>query len=186
VTDVTDGAALFLDQHDGVVSCSPPESPSQPLRHIKRNIKSDIDLSYIGGLFVRKSNRIRNSRLIFARGVGKIKAGRRDSMATQTLSVSQGTAPVFPAVEAERRLRVELEKIAKQAAKLRPEWIPLLDSKRVVGTVLVIVDLFPGTKLPPDKVVRKGGYNSVDEAIKDVLERIKGIWSERSKPKVRK
>jgi len=105
-------------------------------------------------------------------------------MATQTLIVSRISSPVFPVAEVERRLRVELEKIAKQAAKLRPEWVPLLDSKRVVGTVLVIEDLFPGIKIPPDKVVRKGGYNSVDEAIKDMLERIKRIWSERSKPKV--
>jgi len=107
-------------------------------------------------------------------------------MATQTLIVSQTATPAFPAAEVERRLRVELEKIAKQASKLRPEWVPLLDSKRVVGTVLVIEDLFPSVKVPPDKVVRKGGYNSVDEAIKDMLERIKKIWSERSKPKVRK
>ncbi len=105
-------------------------------------------------------------------------------MATQALRVSQGAAPVFPAAEAERRLRVELQKIAKQASKLRPEWVPLLDSKRVVGTVLVIEDLFPSVKLPPDKVVRRGGYNSVDEAIKDMLDRVKRIWSERSKPKV--
>jgi hypothetical protein len=105
-------------------------------------------------------------------------------MATQTLSVSQSAAPVFPAAEVERRLRPELEKIAKQGSKLRPEWVPLLDSKRVVGTVLVIEDLFPGIKIPPDKVVRKGGYNSVDETIKDMLERIKKVWSERSKPKV--
>jgi hypothetical protein len=107
-------------------------------------------------------------------------------MATQTLSVSQDAGLAFPTAEVERRLRVELEKIAKQASKLRPEWVPLLDSKRVVGTVLVIEDLFPGIKIPPDKVIRKGGYNSVDEAIKDMLDRIKRIWSERSKPKVRK
>jgi hypothetical protein len=105
-------------------------------------------------------------------------------MATQTLSVSQTAALAFPAAEVERRLRVELEKIAKQGSKLRPEWVPLLDSKRVVGTVLVIEDLFPGIKIPPDKVLRKGGYNSVDEAIKDMLERIKKVWSERSKAKV--
>ena len=107
-------------------------------------------------------------------------------MATQTLSVTQGAAPAFPAVEVERRLRVELEKIAKQASQLRPAWVPLLDSKRVVGTVLVIEDLFPGIKIPPDKVVRKGGYNSVDEAIDDMLDRIKRIWTERNKPRVRK
>jgi hypothetical protein len=107
-------------------------------------------------------------------------------MATQTLSVCQGAAPVFPVAEAERRLRVELEKIAKRASKLRPEWVPLLDSKRVVGTVLVIEDLFPGIKIPPDRVVRKGGYNSVDEATKDVLDQLKKIWSGHSKPKVSK
>ena len=105
-------------------------------------------------------------------------------MATQTLTVTPTAAPVFPAAKVERRLRVELEKIANQASKLRPEWVPLLDSKRVVGTVLVIENLFPGIKIPPDKVVRKGGYNGVNEAIKDMLERIKKVWSERSKPKV--
>jgi hypothetical protein len=107
-------------------------------------------------------------------------------MATETLSVSQNAAPAFPAAEVERRLRIELEKIAKQCSKLRPEWVPLLDSKRVVGTVLVIEDLFPGIKIPPDKVVRKGGYNSVDEAIEDMLGRIKRVLAERTKPKVRK
>src|SRR5262245_49566535 len=105
-------------------------------------------------------------------------------MATQTLSVSQGAATGFPATEVERRLRIELEKIAKRASKLQPEWVPLLDSKLVVGTVLVIEDLFPGVKVPPDKVVRKGGYNSVDEAIEDMPGRIKRVLAERTKPKV--
>lgn len=50
--------------------------------------------------------------------------------------------------------------------------------------MLVIEDLFPGIKILPDKVVRKGGYNRVDEAIKEMLERLKRSWSERSKPKV--
>jgi len=107
-------------------------------------------------------------------------------MATQTLGATQGAALAFPAAEVERCLRVELEKIAKQASKLRPEWVPLLDSKRVVGTVLVIEDLFPGIKIPPDKVVRKGGYDSVDEAIEDMLGRVKRVFAERAKAKVRK
>jgi hypothetical protein len=38
----------------------------------------------------------------------------------------------------------------------------------------------------PDKAVRKDGYCCVDETIKDLLEQIKRVWSERSKPKVRK
>lgn len=105
-------------------------------------------------------------------------------MASQTLTATLA-APAFPTVAAERRLREELERIANQSTALRPKWEPLLDSKRVVGTVLAIEDLFP-FKLPPDKVVRKGGYNSVNEAVHDMLGRIEMIWAERSKPKVRK
>ena len=105
-------------------------------------------------------------------------------MVTEMLTEPNVAAPVFPAAEVQRRLRVELQKIADQGSVIRPEWEPLLDSKRVVGTVLVLEGLFP-FKVPPDRVVRKGGYDSVDEAIKDMLERIKKIWIERSKPKVR-
>lgn len=107
-------------------------------------------------------------------------------MATQTLTVTSTAAPAFPAAKVKRCLRVELQKIADEGSVLRPEWEPLLDSKRVVGTVLVIEGLFPSFKVPPDKVVRKGGYNSVDEAIDDMLGRIERIWAERIKPMVRK
>src|SRR2546423_5069769 len=106
-------------------------------------------------------------------------------MATQALTETPTAAPAFPVAEVKRRLWEELQKIADQGSVLRPEWEPLLDSKRVVGTVLVLEGLFP-FKIPPDKVVRKGGYNSVDEAINDMLDRIKRIWTERSKPKVRR
>jgi hypothetical protein len=107
-------------------------------------------------------------------------------MATQTLTRTGTAAPAFPAAEVKRRLRAELQKIVEDASVLRPEWEPLLDSKRVVGTVLVIEDLFPSCKVPPDKVVRKGGYNSVDEALDDMLGRIERVVAERSKEKVRK
>ncbi len=106
-------------------------------------------------------------------------------MDNATLSETKVTALVFPAAEVKRRLQFELQKIADQGSVLRPEWEPLLDSKRVVGTVLVLERLFP-FKIPPDKVVRRGGYNSVDEAINDMVNRIKEIWVERTKPKVHK
>ena len=106
-------------------------------------------------------------------------------MATQTITTTEFPTPVFPAAEVGRRLQIELQKIAGQASVIRPEWEPLLDSKRVVGTVLVLEGLFP-FKIPPDQVVRKGGYNSVEEAIDDMLNRIRRIWTERNKPKVRK
>jgi acyl carrier protein len=106
-------------------------------------------------------------------------------MATEMLTEIDTAAPVFPAAETKRRLQVELQKIADQGSLLRPEWEPLLDSKRVVGIVLALEDLFP-FKIPPDKVVRKGGYDSVEEAKNDMFEQIKKIWIERSNPKVRK
>ena len=98
-------------------------------------------------------------------------------MATQTLTTTEKAAPVFPAAEVKRRLQSEIQKIADQGSVIRPEWEPLLDSKRVVGTVLVLEGMFP-FKIPPDKVVRKGGYNSVDEGIEDMLDRIKRIWTD--------
>jgi hypothetical protein len=94
-----------------------------------------------------------------------------DDMPTLTRRLHMMTASAFPMSEVKRRLRVELEKIAVDAELLRPEWEPLLDSQRVVGTVLVVEELLH-CKLPPEKVVQKGGYNSVDEAVNDMTNRI--------------
>ena len=105
-------------------------------------------------------------------------------MPTGAHALIRRPASAFPAEEVERRLRVELEKIAADAAVIRPEWEPLLDSQRVVGTVLVLEDLLPTCKIPPDKVVRKGGYSSVDEAINDMLVRIERVVAGRNQPKV--
>src|SRR6266566_774699 len=110
-------------------------------------------------------------RSIFGRTASRITAGRRDSMATKTFTMTAAAAPAFPAAEVKRRLREELKKLAEEGSDFRPEWEPLFDSKRVVGTVLVLEALFP-FKIPPDKVARKGGYNSVDEAINDMLGRL--------------
>ena len=99
-------------------------------------------------------------------------------MATRSLTMSPVPETVFPAAEVESRLLKQLKSIAEESSVLRPEWEPLLDSKRVVGTVLALEDLFP-FKLPPDKIVRKGGYDSVEEASKDMLDRIKKLWTQR-------
>ncbi len=104
------------------------------------------------------------------------------------VAMAKPTVSDIDYAEAERRLKVELQKIADEESFLhpdRPEWKPLLDSRRVVGTVLVLENLFP-FKIPPDKLVRKGGYNDVNEAVDDILRRVKKIVIEKSKPKVRK
>lgn len=100
-------------------------------------------------------------------------------MTTQAVTLAVETR--FPMEEVRRRLAVELQEVAAEGAVVRPEWEPLLDSKRVVGTVLAIEDLFPLCQIPPDKVVRKGGYQSVDEAIQDMLFRIEAVVTSRKR-----
>lgn len=87
--------------------------------------------------------------------------------------------------EARRRLTDELQKIADQVTFLnpdRPDWKPLLDSGRIVGTVLVLEDLFP-VKIPPDKLVQMGGYNDVKHAVEEIICRHKRLAAEKAKPK---
>src|ERR1043165_2504816 len=107
-------------------------------------------------------------------------------MTTRALTIPTIAASAFPTAEVEHRLRIELHKIPDDAAVIRPDWEPLLDSKRCVGAVLVLEDLFPACKIPPDKVVRKGGYNTMDEAIEDMLRRMKSVVAEHNKREERK
>jgi hypothetical protein len=108
-------------------------------------------------------------------------------MATLVLRPNRISAPSsFPVAEVKRRLTKELKKIADDNAVLRPEWEPVLDSKRVVGTLVMIEDLFPGCKIPPDKIVRKGGYRTIEEAIADMVPRLRRVVAAYPQPKVRK
>src|SRR6266545_628549 len=75
-----------------------------------------------------------------------VATGRRNGMQTQTLTMAPTPARAFPVAEVKRRLRIELQRVAADASVLRPEWEPLLDSQRVVGTVLAIEDLFPSCR----------------------------------------
>src|SRR4051812_34114362 len=106
--------------------------------------------------------------------------------------VAQAVAVAAPATsetrydEARCRLRAELQQIADNVQFLdpdRPEWKPLLDSRRVVGTVLVLENLFPDVRIPPDRLVRKGGYNDVDTAADDVIRNHRRIAAELAQKK---
>ncbi len=81
----------------------------------------------------------------------------------------------FPEKELRSKLSTELEKVAEDSAVIRPSWEPLLDSKRVVSVIVQIEGMFPNAKLPPDKVVRAGGYRTVKEAIEDIIQRIRAL-----------
>ncbi len=90
--------------------------------------------------------------------------------------------------DARRRLADELQKIADEVTFLdpdRPEWKPLLDSRRIVGTVLVLEDMFP-VKIPPDQLVQKGGYNDVKEAVDYIIRQHKSLAAEKARAKPKK
>ena len=91
-------------------------------------------------------------------------------------SATETNTKHFPEQSIRDRLTPELQSIADEAELLRPDWEPLLDSKRVVSTVILIEELFD-FPLPPDKVIRKGGYNSVEESADDIVNRLRGLWT---------
>jgi acyl carrier protein len=63
---------------------------------------------------------------------------------------------------------------------LRGEWEPLLDSLRMVSVLVSLEDLFD-FPLPPEKLVRRGGYTSEEEAVEDMSGRLRRFWDEKHK-----
>ena len=87
---------------------------------------------------------------------------------------------VFPLAEVQVRLRRELEEAVAESVVLHPGWQPVLDSLRMVTAIATVEGLFD-FKLPPEKVVKKGGYKSVDEGVSDMTDRIREVWTKRQK-----
>lgn len=87
---------------------------------------------------------------------------------------------VFPLEEVQARLRSELEEAEAESVVLHPGWQPVLDSLRMVTAIATVEVLFD-FKLPPEKVVKKGGYKSVDEGVADMTNRIREVWNKRQK-----
>jgi acyl carrier protein len=86
----------------------------------------------------------------------------------------------FPLTAVQERLRRELEEAEAESIVLHPGWQPVLDSLRMVTAIATVEDLFT-FKLPPEKVVKKGGYKSVNEGVSDMTNRIRDVWSKRQK-----
>ncbi len=87
---------------------------------------------------------------------------------------------VFPLAEVEALLRTELEEAAAESVILHPGWQPVLDSLRMV-TAIATVERLLNLKLPPEKVVKKGGHKSVDEGVEYMTTRIREFWTKRRK-----
>ena len=110
-------------------------------------------------------------------------------MSVDLVAVAEKVGTEDTYIEARKRLKEDLQKIADRVRKRdpkRPAWKPLLDSRRVVRVVLILETLLPEFKFPPDKLVKKGGYNDVDEAAEDIIRRHKKLVEEKRKPKGRR
>jgi hypothetical protein len=93
-----------------------------------------------------------------------------------TPSAAKTSSSVFPKAEIDRRLRTAITRLGVETSGMREPWEPAFDSMAVVGVVLVVEAVLPELKIAPEKVVRKGGYGSVDDAVRDITDRLQGQW----------
>ena len=83
--------------------------------------------------------------------------------------------PAFPTEEVRDLLRKELEEAEEESATVHEGWEPVLDSLRMVTVVTTLEGLFD-FPLPPEKVIRKGGYTSVDQGVDDMADNLRRLW----------
>ena len=79
----------------------------------------------------------------------------------------------FPAALVESRLRHAITQLGQDIAVMKEPWEPMFDSLAVVNIIFVVEPVLPGVKIAPEKVVRKGGYATVDDAVRDITERLR-------------
>jgi acyl carrier protein len=91
--------------------------------------------------------------------------------------VSEST---FPFAKVRELLRRELEEAAEESSTIHGAWEPVLDSLRMVSVVTGLEDIFDFA-LPPEKVIRKGGYASVDEGVDDMTDNLRRLWEQHHK-----
>lgn len=97
----------------------------------------------------------------------------------------------FPAAKVETCLRAELEQLARGEATARGIALPngasiggasiALDSLGVVDTLCAIEPMV-GFELK-ESIVRSGGYDSINEAVADLMPRINRAWDRRKSGK---
>lgn len=94
-------------------------------------------------------------------------------------STSRSTTTAFPTAQVEQCLREAIARLGEDTAAIREPWEPTFDSLAVVNVVLVVEPVLPNLKIAPEKVVRKGGYDTVDEATRDITDRLRREWERR-------
>jgi acyl carrier protein len=73
-------------------------------------------------------------------------------------------------------IEVGVHKAAQNKADLSGEWEPRLDSIPCVAIIVTLEELLG--ELPPEKLVQRGGYETEEEAVRDMCERVQRFWCE--------
>lgn len=105
-------------------------------------------------------------------------------MLIETPAEASTAVSSFPSAEVRRRLTDAIQAAAADEAILQGSWDPRLDSLSMVSVVITLEELF-NFPLPPERLVRRGGYANVEEGIGDMSRRLEGLWNERQGPEVR-
>jgi len=85
---------------------------------------------------------------------------------------------VYPSAAVESCLRKGIREAVEEGADLRGDWEPLLDSLRMVSVLVSLEDLFD-FPLPPEKLVRRGGYTGEDDAFEHMSGQLRRLWDEK-------
>jgi hypothetical protein len=96
-------------------------------------------------------------------------------MSTQAPVKNRFSKSAFPLEAVRALLRKELEEAEEESATLHEAWEPVLDSLRMVSVLIALEGIFD-FPLPPERVIRKGGYESVDKGVDDMAGNLHGLW----------
>ena len=81
----------------------------------------------------------------------------------------------FPMESVRNILRREFEEAKEESALLHEGWEPVLDSLRMVTVITTLEGLFD-FPLPPEEVIRKGGYTSVEAGVDYTADNLRRLW----------
>jgi acyl carrier protein len=101
-------------------------------------------------------------------------------MSAQAPVKDPASKSAFPFERVRELLRKELEEAEEESSILHEGWEPVLDSLRMVTVVTALEGMF-NFALPPEKVIRKGGYASVGQGVDHMTDNLRRLWEKHHK-----
>ena len=100
-------------------------------------------------------------------------------MSNSKKSANQISPMPFPADHVRKILEREIREAAEESLDIRGGWEPQLDSLRIVSILVSVEDIFD-FPLPPEELVQRGGYETEEQAVSDVMNRLEKLFNEKS------